>query len=1113
MEARGILFVNGEATEAITTRLEYQNRPRLLWAMRGDDSRYRADETLLWRDGLTAAFNAVTQDIGVLFDAASEWSRVWPTQRVLMEAISAINGLDAVCGRTNETSVFASPDFLGWVYQFFNVDEKEAIREQTGGKPRTSHELAVINQFYTPDWIVKFLVDNTLGRVWLQMHPDTRMREQISYLVPNTGENASIPLKPARELKLLDPACGTMHMGQYAFGLLYEMYLEEIDRVGEQGWPDEPSASHNDIPTAILANNLHGIDIDPRAIQIAALTLMLTMKEQAKLHGLDPRDVRVKKMNLVCANAVDLGIEHMNEFIKGLDPAVFGGTESLRRAVHAIWTNLKHVAELGSLVQVGEEVERALSMPVRIRIRTFAPGQLPLDEQWGAAQLALSSEEKTTARQHVEAALSEFIREHSASSDINTKLFAQETGKALSLLDLLSQRYDSVVMNPPYGDFVPTTVMDIQKMYPCNAVNIYGAFLERGFQLLHKNGFVGALTSRTFLNLHQFEALRRQVLLNGCKISTVLDLGYGVLDGATVETSAMVASNGQLGTDNAAFIRLDSSSNKEVAFRDVIDNPDANDKLTWINPQEFTNMPGARFFYWLPVAVRRLFNRCKTFEPAVSDVRAGLQTCDDDRFLRYYWEVTDHSVGSDLDWSPLAKGGDYCRYYSDINLIIRWRNNGFEVKEFAKSRGSETTNIRSQSYYFREGVTFPNSSASWFSARHMPAGTIISVKGQGVYVHDEFDIFTVLALLNSELIGNLLNVIHPGKDFQAGDVKLIPIVPLEARQAQLLSDLARRIYSSKLRWDGGNEMSRAFDKPWLVQLLNAHPCDTTLSEAIDKCLELEMSNSRDCQSAQDELDNIVYDVYCVSPQDRCTIERELGSRPLETVWPQMDGKSQDQKRIEHVCRLLSYLAKATIEADPDGIVPLVPCGNEQILAERVRNKMEAMLDAERSHMFESEIINLLGRRATIESWLASQYFKYHLGLYKRRPIYWHIVSDDGSFGVIVHYHRFNLDRLKKLRSVYLDDFITCMKLEIGRLAKETDTDSRSRLAELEGNLKSAEALDDKLRMIEEGEYAIKVPWKSEADQPKGWRPDLDDGVKVNIAPFEAAGVLAVKKVT
>ena len=149
-------------------------------------------------------------------------------------------------------------------------------------------------------------MDNTLGRVWLRMHPDTRLRDRMSYLVPDTGEDEPGPLKIVRDLKLLDPACGTMHMGQYAYGLFYEMYLEEQRRAGESGWPPVPSlSSATEVPAAILANNLYGIDIDPRAIQIAGLTLLLTMKEQAKAHGLDPKTVRVKRIDLVCADAVN----------------------------------------------------------------------------------------------------------------------------------------------------------------------------------------------------------------------------------------------------------------------------------------------------------------------------------------------------------------------------------------------------------------------------------------------------------------------------------------------------------------------------------------------------------------------------------------------------------------------------------------------------------------------------------------------------------------------------------------------------------------------------------------------------------------------------------------
>ena len=385
MEARALLYLRPpsapsappEQTEVLTPvpGQEYSRYLRDFRAAGGNRYKYDDDaEEALFRDALTAAFRHITGEIGVLFDPDHDYACVWPTHATLTRLIRMIN-------EDLPEDAYRARDFLGWVYQFFNREEKRRVREENKGTPRSSYELAVINQFYTPSWVVKALVDNTLGRLWLQMHPNSALKAQAppplpderppdlvvaDYLVPRTGERIRYQrlddagqvqtYKRARDIALLDPACGTMHFGQYAFGLFYRMYLDEIEHEGEAGWPDEPSVKEPyEIPAAILQHNLYGIDIDPRAIQIASLSLMLTAKEAALQHGLSPLDVRVRATNLVVANAVNLGQERLRTLVDRV--GTHDGTGPLReRLFKVVWDNLQYVSELGSLVQVREGV-------------------------------------------------------------------------------------------------------------------------------------------------------------------------------------------------------------------------------------------------------------------------------------------------------------------------------------------------------------------------------------------------------------------------------------------------------------------------------------------------------------------------------------------------------------------------------------------------------------------------------------------------------------------------------------------------------------------------------------------------------------------------------------
>ena len=587
MEARGLLFlrppghpkVGAEATEVLTP-VEGQAYSRYLRDFRaagGSRYKYQVDaEEALLRDGLLAAFREVNEEIRTLFDPDHDYACLWPSFAALQNAINSINN-------DLPAAAYRAPDFLGWVYQFFNRDEKDRVRAENKGIPRSSYELSVINQFYTPLWVVKVLVDNTLGRLWLQMHPDSSLASKTppplpqdrpadlppvaDYIVPRTGEKIRYrriddygnpqPFKRARDIKLLDPACGTFHFGQYAFGLFHQMYLDEIAKAGKPGWPDEPSVTNpQDIPAAIIQNNLYGIDIDPRAIQIALLSLVLTAKEAALRTGLAPATVRIRGSNLVIAYAVQLGEEQVHDLIKEVGDKA-GSSDLREKLFQTLWLNLKNVGELGSLVQVSEGVARVLDEWVETQAR--AKGLTKLIKTKESAQMSLETIDAAARRERVvQMDLERQVLEEEASriraellarldrladqlqTDPRQRLFAEDTARGLRLLEVLSEGFDVMVMNPPYGSFVPEVKEFIEAMYPMTKSDIYAAFIERATQLIEPEGYIGALVNSTFKTNVSHEKLRTEILLKRNPLVIMLDLGFGILDGATVEAAAIV---------------------------------------------------------------------------------------------------------------------------------------------------------------------------------------------------------------------------------------------------------------------------------------------------------------------------------------------------------------------------------------------------------------------------------------------------------------------------------------------------------------------------------------------------------------------------------------------
>jgi hypothetical protein len=417
------------------------------------------------------------------------------------------------------------------------------------------------------------------------MHPDSELKaeqppplphERLSdesvadYLVPRTGEK--IPFrqvtdegrvatyKRAKDIALLDPACGTMHFGQYAFGLFVRMYLDEIENAGKDGWPAKPSvADPKGIPLSIIENNLFGIDIDPRAIQIASLSLYLTAKETASKMGCSPHDLRISRTNLVVANAVDLGKEKLHHLVASVSDKT--NSAKLQESLFTtIWENLQNVGELGSLIQVKESVSAVLDNWVDAQARK--KGLTLFDQSKRAKQREFDFQKDFKQKKFEQLKLERKLLEdealqirqelitavEAAAAEIHdptgNKIFAKDTARGLKLLQMLSRGYDVVVMNPPYGAFVPKVKAFVRSAYPLTYNDTYAAFIDRATQLVESHGYVGALVSRTFVAQVSAKKLREQILLKRNPLVLMLDLGPGILDDATVEAAAIVLKGG-----------------------------------------------------------------------------------------------------------------------------------------------------------------------------------------------------------------------------------------------------------------------------------------------------------------------------------------------------------------------------------------------------------------------------------------------------------------------------------------------------------------------------------------------------------------------------------------
>jgi hypothetical protein len=546
-------------------------------------SRYRLFLELL--------FDELAVDLGVLFDRYSSYGLLFPRE----------NGLQAVLAEINAPSlarIWAEDEAIGWVYQYFNSEEERRAMRKASSAPRNSRELAVRNQFFTPRYVVEFLTDNTLGRTWYEMRKgETALKESCRYLVRRPKEefrrrdaeeeispqrrgerrgdaefvegvvsapSASArcdpilvperPKKDPRDLKILDPACGSGHFLLYAFDLLETIYREawedsespSSENTGTRLAEDYPSRETLDaaIPELILRWNLYGIDIDPRAAQIAALSLWLRAQRAWQGQGVKPAErPSVRKSNIVCAEPMPGEKDFLGDFAEHLRPRVLG------QLVEVIFERMQLAGEAGSLLRVEDEIQGAIEEARRQWLAGPKPEQAELFPETlaprqGELRFDFTGVGGAAFWNQAEDRILESLRAYAEavedSEGIGRRLFAEDAVRGFAFMDLCRQSYDVVLMNPPFGAASERSKTYVGKAYPRSKNDLLAAFVERGVRWLRPRAMLGAITSRTAFFLTSFQKWREGVVLGEARPTVVADLGYGVMDAAMVEAAAYV---------------------------------------------------------------------------------------------------------------------------------------------------------------------------------------------------------------------------------------------------------------------------------------------------------------------------------------------------------------------------------------------------------------------------------------------------------------------------------------------------------------------------------------------------------------------------------------------
>ncbi|MCP4688112.1 MAG: N-6 DNA methylase, partial [Desulfobacterales bacterium] len=567
-----------------------------------------------YRGFLFSLFDEFAADLPTLFDRYSPMGRLFPRESALLALLDRINHPEIA-------PLWAEDEAIGWIYQYFNsAEERREMRAQSQA-PRNSRELAVRNQFFTPRYVVEFLTDNTLGRLWWEMtRGKTALAEACRYRVrrPNEiflarGETAPAPsaeargqdallnqpvhiphrpLKDPREIRVIDPACGSMHFGLYAFDLFETIYSEAWDMARSGEIPAGAAKSFADfqrfasgfgaketflaeVPRLIIERNIHGVEIDARAAQIAGLSLWLRAQRAWKERSVPFRDrPRIRKSNIVRAEPMPGEKEMLKEFTEGLRPRVLG------KLVEIIFEKMALAGEAGSLLKIEKDIKEALDkareefsrklLERKFKVGKEQPlpgfGEFKNEETFDFTDLPGKTDFWKTAEQRILDALQEYASRVETADASRKRLFAEDAVRGFAFINLFSKRFDVVLMNPPFGSSTKKSYKWLKKNYPISFIDLLASFIARGVRLLHSNGKLGAITSRACLYTKTLESWRQKVAFPS--MTLISDLGDSVLDNAVVRTCAVI-------------YERKSSENGETIFFDLRDEKEKSEALLY----------------------------------------------------------------------------------------------------------------------------------------------------------------------------------------------------------------------------------------------------------------------------------------------------------------------------------------------------------------------------------------------------------------------------------------------------------------------------------------------------------------------------------------------------
>lgn len=1013
---------------------------------------------------LELIYDNLSSEIPILFDRFQMESNINISVKVLEQIINLFNN-EAII------QIWTQIETIGWIYQYFFINEKEKIRKSKAPKdlPQNAHQLIALNQFYTPDYVVRFLVDNSLGRYWKEMHPKSSINEFCKYLILNPSQILmKSTIKDIRNIKLLDPACGSSHFLLYAFDVFMYIYKE----ANKHNWINISENEKEYLPASIIQNNLYGIDIDKRAIQLANLSLFLKLKRINK-------DYYFPETNIVSADMILLSGNELNALKEEL-----GNNKDINKFIDEIWKDLIHSDELGSILIIKNKIKLFIQKMIANTALVTIEDFLEVKKRPKSREFWRDFRNKLIIK----------LKEISSIKKSNkNEILKDEFKKSLDFLDLLIETYDIVVMNPPYG--LPTQIgYDYLKaQYPSSNYNIFCAFIENWYKNLVENGILGTIVDSTFLVKSSYKKFRKDVILQKKCLFLGIDLGWDVLDNAQVATTSICLRKKE--SKKTLFINLNDFSNKELKLNELInDNEiDIDNPIVFLNNTEaYSKFPNNAIAYNILNSILNIFKELPPLDPEAGHACVGLQSSNAKRFQRFHWEVERIKIGKGKKWVPFANGGQFSPFFRPILEVVNWENDGYEIRNYRDSSGKVRSRPQNRGYYYQKGITW-GKRGKYLNVSYLSSNNIFSNEGHSLFPKDLNDIWYIIGILNTNLMQYTINI-YCGQHKLSGYVGLLPYQEDNNDYKKDIIAKAKKIYEIRQEWYKGEEISPNFQKHWFLQYTGQ-----SLAKIIQNILEVLEFKENQTNKLQNEINKLVYDLYKIDKNDILTIEKELIDRPSTIVWDNVRNMSIKKKKIEFIQSFISYsmgvcLNKWNYSEFTSSEWDYIIVDDLGIKSDVIYLLQDFWMKIFNNSNIVVEIEAILEN--DLRSYLKSNFFAYHLKKYNKCPIFWQLTIPSKKYSIWINYLFLNKEYLLKIKNEIIEPKINFEEEKIKILIKDIKDAERDNEKSL---IKRLSKKTSKIQnLIEElKEFHKNFTEIIDLDLPY----DIDDGVTVNIAPF------------